>query len=320
MSQNPVLSIIIPVYNIETYIEPCLNSIVNNSLKNIEVIIVDDGSTDLSREVLKKYDEYAYISVFTQENKGVSAARNYGLSHSTGKWVWFIDGDDEIQSGAIEYIEAILEKLNADILMFRFTKSKSKFKLNELDDIDGNVVSLSKEDAMKSLLNEELANYPWNKIFKKELFENIEFPIGRNYTEDMAVIYKLYQKANNIYFCNKLIYYYRQRNNSLGNAMSVSVLKDAALSHYELYIFLKKKYPEVSKKFEMATIISIISYFHRLNLKEIKNYPYLVSIINSADLSKCNLRYKIEIQSFRYCYIGFKFIGKIGYLIRKRKK
>ena len=105
VDKKPIISIIIPMYNVENYIAICLNSIIQNDLKNVEVIIVNDGSTDNSRTIAERYQaKYSQIRVYDKKNEGVSSARNYGLMKSKGDWVWFIDSDDAINQGSFVLI------------------------------------------------------------------------------------------------------------------------------------------------------------------------------------------------------------------------
>ena len=119
---KPLLSIIIPMYNVEKYIKFCINSVIKNDISDVEILIVNDGSTDSSRAIMEKYQsEYSQIRVYDKKNEGVSSARNYGLMKSKGDWVWFIDSDDAINQGSLKYIKKEISDRNNkfDILVFK---------------------------------------------------------------------------------------------------------------------------------------------------------------------------------------------------------
>ena len=139
VDKKPIISIIIPMYNVENYIAICLNSIIQNDLKNVEVIIVNDGSTDNSRTIAERYQaKYSQIRVYDKKNEGVSSARNYGLMKSKGDWVWFIDSDDAINQGSLKYIKKEISDRNNkfDILVFKYLKFKRNSDVSKINDIN----------------------------------------------------------------------------------------------------------------------------------------------------------------------------------------
>ena len=319
---QPIFSIVVPVYNVEPYVKSCIESILNNKLDDkIEVIIVDDGSTDNSISRVKELiKDNKYFTVYKKSNGGLSSARNYGIQHAHGKWIWFIDSDDCISKYAISYlINNIVEYNNSDIFIFRYKMFSNDFEIKDIIPPQ-TVKKLNLPQAMKTLLNMEYASFAWNKIFKKKLFEDLEFPVGRNY-EDMSIMYKIYEKANNITLLPGILYYYRQRQASILHNNSVKNLRDAAIAHYEMYKFMKLNFPDLSTQLEHDTVIRIISYFHRLQKKSIDSHNELVHFIKyDVKINDYNTRYKIELQAIRHSYLVFKVIGKIGAIKRKLKK
>lgn len=318
---QPILSIIIPVYNVQDYIEPCIDSILaNKHLDKIEIILVNDGSTDDSVLKVHKYTQkYPNIKLFIQKNGGPSSARNYGIDKANGKWLWFIDSDDCISSESIEIIiNQISEYKDTDIFIFRYKKFKEKIPNNIIKSINS-IKFISKKQAMKTLLDFEYASFAWNKLYRSKLFDNIRFPIGRNY-EDMSIMYKLYDKAQRFMLVPIVLYYYRQVNNSIVHTKSIKNLKDSATAHYEMYEFMYKNYPKLAIQLEKETTVNVVSYFHRLSFTDIKNAGKLYSFLkHTVPLNEYNIRYKIELFTFKYCYPAFKIIGLIGKAKRKIK-
>ena len=173
-----LISVIVPVYNVEIFFDKCMTSIVNQTYKNLEIILVDDGSTDKSG---KKCDEWKEkderIKVIHKENGGASSARNVGLEDVTGNWISFIDSDDYIEKTFLENLYNSAKENNADIAaggFKRITLYKEKIKYSE-----ENFISDKKDMMRRFLLNDGLSFAMCDKIYKKKLFDTIRFPEGK---------------------------------------------------------------------------------------------------------------------------------------------
>ena len=202
-----LVSIIVPVYNTEQYLDDCIKSIIFQTYKNIEIILIDDGSTDMSGE---KCDEWKArderILVIHQENKGLSAARNKGIEISGGDWIVFIDSDDVV---GLDYVACLYE------LTQKYEVSIAQCGRG---DIQGNIreyaVAEKKISSSEFLLSSYYQTTAWGKIYKRILFEKERYPAGMIH-EDMAVTYKLVYEAKNVAFTNKVLYFVRQRPGSI---------------------------------------------------------------------------------------------------------
>lgn len=215
--KNDLISIIVPVYNVEKYIKKCLNSLIKQTYKNIEIIIVNDGSSDNSLSICQKFaEEDKRIKIITQENKGLSGARNTGLSLAKGKYISFIDSDDYVSNNYIEKMYLAIKSSNADICCCDFwyvseddNKWTFKNKKNKI---------FTKEEALIDIFtgtqNTEIM--VWNKLYKTNLFfdNDIKFDLGKT-NEDNFIMYKLYDKASKIVLIKDKLYYYLQRNDSI---------------------------------------------------------------------------------------------------------
>ena len=156
----PKVSLIIPVYNVENYIEKCLNSVVNQTLKDMEVIIVNDGSKDLSKQKIQKYlEKYPWIKYLEKENGGLSDARNYGMPYATGKYIAFLDSDDYVEETMYEEMYNIAEKENADMVDCDFVWEYPNRKRKDI----GEIYKTKKE------MIEKCRVVAWNKIIKRAL-------------------------------------------------------------------------------------------------------------------------------------------------------
>ncbi|MDB8460403.1 glycosyltransferase family 2 protein [Turicibacter sanguinis] len=224
------ISIIIPVYNVEKYIEKCLKSILLQSFSNIEVIIINDGSSDNSEEIIEKImknDER--VRYFKYRNEGVSIARNTGLSFAQGDYVIFIDPDDYLEVDFLENLYNAIILNNADISLcgYKITYSEDVPGLNKdviypfKDDI------ISGKTAAEKLLEFKLDGYVWNKLIRKELMikNNILFEKNR-YVQDYFPIFKCFCNSKKVAIVNKPLYYYVQRKTSTINSKSEKVFYD----------------------------------------------------------------------------------------------
>lgn len=210
---DDLISIIVPVYNVEKYLEKCINSLISQTYSNIEIILVDDGSTDSSSQIIDDYAKKDFrIKVIHKKNGGQSEARNVGINISHGKYITFVDSDDYISIDYIEYLYCLLKKYNGDISICSVkvvNENNNKSRKEET-----RVEIYNKQQAFENLLYSqgiEVAVYA--KMYEKSYFDNIEFPVGQKY-EDIAIIYKLMDKANKIIYGNKECYFYLTRKGS----------------------------------------------------------------------------------------------------------
>ncbi len=207
---NELISVIVPVYKVEEYLELCLDSIISQTYTNLEIILVDDGSPDNCGKICDEYAEKdPRIKVIHQENGGLSAARNAGLDIATGDYIGFVDSDDYIESNYYEELIKSIKNYNSEQAIC----GVRKFELESRAIFYGNKC-LSKDDYLKELLKEDVASYTWNKLYKKELFDGIMFPVGELF-EDIKTLHLLGEKTNYVSFTDKSFYNYRIRENSI---------------------------------------------------------------------------------------------------------
>ena len=216
--ENKKVSIIVPVYNVELYIEDCLNSLLNQTYSNYEIILINDGSTDNSIEICSKYNDQK-IKIFNQNNKGVSIARNVGISLATGQYIMFVDADDMVSEKYIENLIKSIEETNTDMVVCGYTKEKAELvnKKNS-QEIKGEIINANTmlENMMENNLQE---GYLWNKIFKKSIINDnsLEFKEGVNVWEDLYFVIEYLSKSDKIFAINEKLYYYRTREGSAVN-------------------------------------------------------------------------------------------------------
>ena len=211
---NELISIVIPIYKVEQYLRRCIDSVICQTYKNIEIILIDDGSPDncgkLCDEIKKKDNR---IKVIHKSNGGLSDARNCGINIATGKYITFIDSDDYVTEDYIEYMYRLLSQEKAEIAVCKLRKTIND---NESCAIKDNIsLCMNKYEAMREMLYADKYSVAAPaKLYLKELFIDVNFPIGK-FSEDIFTTYKVFDKANKIVYGNKICYFYYCRKNSL---------------------------------------------------------------------------------------------------------
>lgn len=220
MRSTELVSVIVPVYNAISYLDTCVGGIVSQSYPELEILLVDDGSTDSSGVLCDKWAEKdSRIRVIHKANGGQSTARNAGLDVCKGNYVVFVDADDCIHRELIAYLHQLMLELEADLSVceYRYLTGNGNV-LNQFQD-NGQTVSFSQEEALRELCNDTLfSSSPWAKMFKKEAFQNLRFPEGHIF-EDLGTIYKLFLKADRVAFGQRALYDYMYRPNSTVNSV-----------------------------------------------------------------------------------------------------
>ena len=221
-----MVSVIIPVYNVEKYLEKCLDSVLSQTFKNLEIILVDDGSTDGSSKIIDTYSlKDSRIKVIHKENGGVSSARNKGLEVATGEYVCFIDSDDIIEENFIEELFNELISSNSDISMcpIRWI-DETVYKVSELE----NEKVFETKDLLKHFFVEgvlkELLYAPWNKLFNRSILKDSYFNTNYALGEDILFVFEVLLKSNKLCFTNKTSYGYIQRYTSAMHTKSIEKL------------------------------------------------------------------------------------------------
>lgn len=257
-----LISIIIPVYNVEKYVIKCIDSVINQTYKNIEIILIDDGSSDNSGIIC---DEYAKkenkITVIHKKNEGLSEARNTGIAASTGKYITFIDSDDFVSSDYIEYLYYILKKYNTCIsccghyICFD-NKKVAKTSMNEK--------TVGKVEALKNILyDKEIDICSWGKLYDSKLFENIRFPKGKLF-EDTATTYLLFDLCDSISVGNECKYYYIMRKNSITKQSFNLKKMDLIEMTNIMCTYIKKKYPELTAACDRRLLWAYMSIYVKI--------------------------------------------------------
>lgn len=222
--KEELISVIVPVYNVEKYLEKCVKSIINQTYKNLEIILVDDGATDNSGKIcdeLSKTD--SRIKVIHKENGGLSDARNFGLDIATGEYIAFIDSDDFLKEDFYEYLVNLKNETNSDIIECNFIKVyEDDLEIFEFPiKNEEAIITTGNKGALELLMSDddEISTNSvvvWNKLYKRDLFDDIRFPKGKTH-EDQFTTYRLLAKCNKFTTSSRLAYGYFQRKTSIVN-------------------------------------------------------------------------------------------------------
>ncbi|MBC5624031.1 glycosyltransferase [Clostridium sp. NSJ-49] len=263
------ISIIVPIYNVELYVERCIESILNQSLSDFDLILVDDGSTDKSGEICEGYAKKdSRIQVIHKKNGGLSSARNAGIEIAQGKYIAFVDGDDFIHKDMYKILYDKIIQNDSDIVICEFKKVYNKTDV--IDTIENTKsIELNNIDALHMLYSDKGAEFTvaWNKIYKKELFDEVRYEEGKIH-EDEFIAHKLLYKAQKITYVSKQLYNYIQREDSIINSKFNIKKLDAVYAFNERKLFFKNiKNKELQYKAEY----NYVKYFFENYYKAKRN-------------------------------------------------
>lgn len=223
-TNKPLVSIVVPCYNIEQYVKKCVDSILKQSYRQIEILLVDDGSTDGTSEILDDFRDKR-IKVLHQNNGGLSAARNAGLTFANGKYICFIDGDDYIDDKYVEVMMSRAETENADVVVCGYNNVDMGGKILREESFSEDKILSGREAASDLLRYNRTVNISaWNKLYRTELFKknNIGYPLGKLY-EDSYTTYKLLFYSDKVCYVKNRLYYYVYRKESIMNSTKLEI-------------------------------------------------------------------------------------------------
>lgn len=246
MSQEKALiSIIIPVYKVEKYLEKCIQSVINQTYENLQIILVDDGSPDNCGKICDEYAKKDHrIEVIHKSNGGLSDARNKGLEIAKGEYIGFVDSDDYIEADMYEVLYNLLKQYNADVSICNFyTVSQGKIAIKN---VDSGIKEYTRIEILKEiLLDNNIQSYAWNKLYKKELFDEIKYPVGKKY-EDIGTTFYLLEKCNKVVVTGKPEYYYINRQDSIVNNVTETTITDYIELIMQRYDYIEENIKELS--------------------------------------------------------------------------
>lgn len=241
-----LITVVVPIYKVEDCLTICIDSILSQTYRNLEIILVDDGSPDNCSKICDEYEKKdKRVKVIHKENGGLSDARNAGMKIATGKYITFIDSDDYVSNDYVEYLYNLLKKYNVKLSICDFKKVWKETDITAKEETKIEV--LNSEKAFKNLLfSQGIDISAWAKLYQIDLWENYEFPKGKCY-EDSAIIYKLIDRAENVAFGNKQCYYYVARPGSISKQKGFNKNEEDYIENTKQMLgFIREKYPNIN--------------------------------------------------------------------------
>ena len=307
------VSIIIPVYNVEDYVYDCLKSVICQTYKNIEVIIVDDGSTDLSSEICREFEnKFQSVRYIYQKNQGLSAARNTGLQACTGEYVYCLDSDDFIFANTIEILVDKMENY-VDIVSagFHIIEEEERFSYQIYKKPKFYMTT------PKDFYLQVISNHACGKLYRRTLFRDVRYPINQNY-EDVATTHKLFYKAAKIQYTNEGLYCYRIRRGAITQTPTEKNINDYILSYKSVKEFYSGYYNEEIEYYLMTILYGIYSRLCRSRLHNKKDYSIYIrnefktlQNVHLTSFLSMPMTYKLISYKYGFSYIMIIFIDAV---------
>lgn len=290
-NKTALISIVIPVYNLSRYIGRCIDSVIRQTYRNIEIILVDDGSTDDSLMICNKYAQRdSRIRVITKENGGPASARNTGIDYAKGEYIANIDGDDILNEEYISYLYNLIVQNDVDMSICEFAAFS---EIEELEKICNKksiekVLVMNKEEALETLLYQKYyITSNWCRLYKSYILKNEKFLEG-NCADDVATNHRFIMRANRVAYGTKKLYYYYQRKDSIIHSWVIQRERDCERASRDMYELVKAEFPNLeaaaASKFFSANVqilahISFVEIYdqkHEIILKNIKEFRFKV--------------------------------------------
>lgn len=293
MNSAPLISVIVPAYNVEKYIKTCLNSLINQTYSNFEIIVINDGSTDQTEKILNEYESNSKIRIFSQENGGLSAARNQGLKLANGELVCFIDSDDSVKSDYLEKLAApFFEDSNIDITVCGY---QEKFENSEINHVLKSQ-KITGAQATKDLLikQQDFNILAWNKLYRKKLFSNnhIEYPAGQIH-EDNLTTYKLFSHAQKVFYISDVLYIYQRTHSEITKNLYSKEKTLKRLQVKEQMAIEAGQYlqdPDLKLSAEVASLLAYFAFLDHAISRQINKSYYDVYLMKTRKLASSQFK------------------------------
>lgn len=325
MNSPELISLIIPCYNAESTISKCLDSVISQSYKNLEIIIINDGSTDGTYAIINQFqDKDSRIIIINQENSGVSKARNEGIKAASGKYICFVDSDDWVEKDYCYVLHQSLFENDADIsiadVIYENEDGKPTFKQN----FDKSLHIYNSQKALELLLEDKtIKSYPCSKLFRKEIFNNIFFPDNLEAFEDYYVMFRVFNNTKKVVKVNQPLYHYIQFENSLSHNLTPKRAYHFFLALMEAFRFLETQNSET--KYKNAIVKNILKKSFMVLKRIIRNSTYEKMQIEKENIRRetsAFLKYSVfQIGLENYLYLRFyiNFPNQYQKFIKRKK-
>lgn len=320
---QPLITVIVPIYKVEAYLRKCVDSIINQTYRNLEIILVDDGSPDQCGVIC---DEYVLkddrIRVLHKENGGLSSARNAGMKVMKGKFVTFIDSDDYVSPYYVEHLFNALHKSNSDMAISRFIEVEEgeKIQLDQNSGLSGLTNLGRKETFGKLLYQDKIDISACGKLYKSELIKGLEYPVGKLY-EDIPVTSAYIFKCRLISIISNADYFYLQRKASI-QYQSFNIKKMDAIYHIETMVAtVIEKYPDLKSAAycrELSCACNLLFQIPRNDTSGCRDYLWNVVLNTRAVVLKDRYGRKKARFAAAFSYLGIDALSKIYRITQNR--
>lgn len=322
---NDLISVVVPVYNVEKYLKKCVASILNQSYKNLEIILVDDGSPDNCPKICDEFSKKdKRIKVIHKKNGGLSDARNAGISVAKGSYITFIDSDDYIEKNYVEILYNSILVNNSDIAIGSHVVLYDTGL--KIDKSTGDSYVSNTKEILEKILYDEIDISAWAKLYKINLFKNIKYPKGRLF-EDTATTYLLVDSAKSISVISKPIYNYVIRNTSITNCSFSKKKMDLILSTEEMRDYVLNKYPDLKKGCNRRMMWAYLSTLSQLAMSKkqyIEEEKFILKYIRKNGFSilfdrRAKSRDKFGVITSFFGFKTYKFMWNLYKKMSNRK-
>jgi glycosyltransferase involved in cell wall biosynthesis len=325
MIMEPLISVIVPVYKVEQYLNKCIDSIINQTYPKLEIILVDDGSPDNCGIICDDYAKKdSRVIVIHKENGGLSDARNAGINEANGRYIGFVDSDDWIELDMYEKLLAAIAINDSDISICKFNIVRKTSDVFINNSNTKNELILDSTGALKIMYSQDLFDCSaWNKLYKRELFNDIKYPFGL-FAEDLATTYKLFDKAFKITYIDEALYNY----NVIGQSIMRSGFSERKLQELtsceEILKFTEDKYPALVPYAKERIAATCRSLIFNIAESDYRNRKIQIKLRNTL---RRNLKYYLKSKSKGslaklltiICAISPEFL-RILYIIKRKLK
>lgn len=273
---NPLVSIIIPCYNTEAFIEDAIKSAINQIYNNIEIIIVDDASIDKSLEIISSIKDSRIRFIHLDTNKGIANARNVGLDNAKGDYICWLDSDDMYHSSFIELMVTYATQYNLDFVECQYSRQIENMAIIP----DETVYISDARDFCKRYSTRQLQTSLWSKLFRKELFDNYRFPVGKIYEENYFY-FDCWKRFTKCGYIESQPYFYRPREKSIMNSMGKSQLEQDII--LQKYMFHHSEHMPFAVEIRNRIVLNCINLYIRYSSSAKFDYPCILSIADCLD-------------------------------------
>lgn len=278
-NESPLITVIIPVFNIKLYLKKCVESVVSQSYCNLEIILVDDGSTDGSEVLCDMLaNTFTDVKAFHKENGGLASARNYGVNLAKGKYIVFVDSDDYVDEEYVQYLWDIKRKFNADIAISGYVKEKLNGNIINVVKSPNSCLLTGKDAIEKMCYGNELPIMAYGKLFNKRTLIKFPFPDGKMH-EDVGVMYMILDTTNKVALGKKATYHYIQREGSIVNQNYRPSHLYSLEASENIIEYIRKKYPTIIEAGYARLAIESVALTHRAINASKKEYKFLTNKI-----------------------------------------